>query len=517
MKISLKLILDELGLAADMHLPDGANPKFKSVELYVAGESPLDPDVLYICTLTEAAANTDTNRCGEEWFLCAREQIENYSNENVKDNGVAAGIIVVRDEIGMRDLFNRVQRVFVKITQWIVAMERSISKRDALQELLDLSELIFGNFIAVQDGTFKLVAHTKNIEPPGDVMQRIVRLGYHPPETMTLFQKHRKIEDFKTRTDVIVSCDRLTCDHDIVRKTFRLGGSMHIIVVMECNEKAANDAVVELFGVLLEYIEMYLKLEVAQTGGTVGGKSLLFDILDKSAGSREEARIRATYCGYPFEGDFRLYVFSFDDESNVAVEQHTQLLLEMHPNSVTFSRDRKVFMIDFQSDDIDSACKSSEKAMAGAGFKCGISNSFNCLWALPVAYEQAVAALDISSRLRFGKAKCFHYYSDYLVYHVVSASLCTAQGAFENSLLSRSVALLNEYDRQQNTETMTILRLFLENERRATTVASIMHLHRNTVLYHIQKASDLLRVSLDDSETRLQLLLAFKAHDFNTK
>jgi len=515
MKISLKLILDELGLAADTHLPDGVNPKFKSVELYVAGETPRSPDVLYIAALMEAAA---AGR-GDEWFLCVREEMESHGNKEViLDCDTAVGIVVVQDEIGMRDLFNRVQRVFVKIMQWIVAMERSISRRDDLQELLDLSESVFGNFITVQDGTFKLVAYTKNIEPPGDVMQRIVQFGYHPPETMALFGKHRKIEDFKTRTNIIVSRDRLTCDHDVVRKTFRLGGSMHIIVVMECSKKTANDAVVELFEVLMEYIEMYLKLEVARTGGTVGGKTLLFDILDKSAGSKEDARIRAAYCGYPFDGDFRLYVFSFDDERNVAVEQHTQLLLGMRPNSVIFSRDQKVLMIDFRSDDIDSACKSSEKAMAGAAFKCGISNSFDCLWVLPAAYEQAVAALDVSSRLRVGKTahKCFHHYSDYLVHHVVSASLRAAPSAFENSLLSRSVALLSEYDRQQNTETMTVLRLFLENERRATSVAGVMHLHRNTVLYHIQKVSNLLGVSLDDSETRLQLLLAFKAYDLNT-
>jgi len=41
-----------------------------------------------------------------------------------------------------------------------------------------------------------------------------------------------------------------------------------------------------------------------------------------------------------------------------------------------------------------------------------------------------------------------------------------------------------------------------------------MHMHRNTVLYHMERISDLLDISLDDPDVRLQLILAFKADDF---
>ena len=90
----------------------------------------------------------------------------------------------------------------------------------------------------------------------------------------------------------------------------------------------------------------------------------------------------------------------------------------------------------------------------------------------------------------------------------------SAPNAWDNSFIARSIATLREYDSLHRTETTRILRLFLENERSETAVASVMHMHRNTVLYHMERISDLLGISLDDPDVRLQLLLAFKADDF---
>jgi DNA-binding PucR family transcriptional regulator len=38
----------------------------------------------------------------------------------------------------------------------------------------------------------------------------------------------------------------------------------------------------------------------------------------------------------------------------------------------------------------------------------------------------------------------------------------------------------------------------------------MLHMHRNTVLYHISRIEDVLGVSLEDPEVRLKLSLCFK-------
>ena len=508
MDLSLRLILDEMGLEADIYLPDGSNPKFGSVEIYDGGET--YPDRLYICLLSEAIAAGEKGRA---YFLCAGDA---ESIAAVADKSELSGITIVRGGFEVTWLFNRVSRLFSYLAKWIVDMERNVSRRAGLQSLMQLAEPVFGNFITVQDSTFRLVARTTGVEPPSPVMSRLVQLGYHPPESMELFRQHRRIEQFTTITDVIISRDRVTSEFDIVKKAFHLGGALHMLVVMDCCWKPANSAVVELFGILLEYIEFYTGLDATQTGSIGGVEALVLDILDKNAGSEDKARSRAKQFGYPFDGVFRLFVFSFEDDSNVPLAHHVQLLTRACGDVVAFSRERYILLLENRRTvGVADIRETAENEIGHTGFKCGISNDFHCLWDIPPAYRQALVALSVSSALKpsapGGQKTRFHLFSDILVHHIVSAGYNAAPEAFKNSFIFTSIVKLREYDARHHTGTMGILRLFLENELNAKATAVALGLHRNTVQYHIGKICDHLGISLDDPDTRLQLLLALKA------
>ena len=510
MEISLALILDEMGLDTEIRIPKEFNPKFRAVELFIPGETRFTPGKLFVCPLTEALQAEGREGA---FFLCLRDKAGEFY-----DAEAMSGITVIRGNIGLRELFNRVLRVFVRVSQWVIAMEQSVSSRKGLKDLLDLSEPIFANFITIQDSTFKLVCYTEGIKSPSIVMSRLIKYGYHPPETMELFRKHRRLEQFKMITDVVVTIDRVTSDNEIVKKTIHLAGNILIMVVMDCCGKPANNATVEMFEILIDYIKRYADLDIAQTGGVGGIKALAIDILDNNAGSIEEARTRATYCGFPFDSDFRLYVFSFFDDDNVPTAHLIHLLSEVFTEAVIFSWRHHILLIEYENDDIAETCKYAENTLGRTDFVCGISNNFDIFWHLYAAFEQAVVAKDISSRLKNPKHvknhERFYLFSDNLIYHIVSSSYRSTPAAFENSFISRSIAVLCDYDEKHRTETAKILRHFLENERSATATASIMHMHRNTVLYHMDKISSLLGLSLDDPDIRLQLLLAYKADDF---
>ena len=518
MEISLGLILDKLGLDAEKNIPEDENPKFKTAELFVPGQSQFSPDTLLICPLSEAIDVEDRDGV---YFLCIWEGAlfndADGASSKLKSGKSLEGITIIKSDIELRELYNLVHRIFVEVAEWIMGMERSTVKHGGLQELLDLTEHIFGNFITIQDSTFKLIAYTKNIQPPGQVMSLLVKYGFQPPETMELLRRNRRLEEYKKITDVVVSRDRATSNYDVVKKTFHLGGSMFIIVVMECCEKPADNATVELFGILIEYIKAYADIDIAQTGGIAGVKSLALDILNGSTGSKEEARVRSTYCGYSFEGGFRLYVFSFNDEDNIPIAQYISHLTELCIGAVAFYHSAHILMIELKRADTDLTRGIAAQALAGADFVCGVSADFDCLWDLPLAYEQAVIAFKTLTKQKApggiaGNGR-FRSFTESFIYHIVDAGRNVSPFVFDSSFFIKSLAALREYDQQHHTETAKILRLFLENERNATAVASVMHMHRNTVLYHMDKISDLLEISLDDPDIRLQLILAYKADE----
>jgi len=76
-------------------------------------------------------------------------------------------------------------------------------------------------------------------------------------------------------------------------------------------------------------------------------------------------------------------------------------------------------------------------------------------------------------------------------------------------LIHPAIRLLQEYDAQNHTELEKTLRVYLQSERNYADTARALNVHRNSLLYRVERICDLTKVNLDDSDTRLHLLLSF--------
>ena len=514
MDYSLKLILDELGFEADINIPQDHNPKFSFVELYSPTNSDMSGEMLLVCGLSEAL--TAPKREGL-YFLCVRDRMI----DETETSKAMQGITVIRRNMDMRELFNQVQRVFIKLNFWLLQMEQSISADKGIQDLLTLSEPLFQNHIAVQDSTFKLLYYTKGIKAADEVTNKLIEYGYHPPETVHLFQKLRRLEEYEKSFNLVISRDYATSKYEVVKKMFRAGGSFSILVVMVCCGRPATDGIVELFNKFLEYIKIYVDRDNGAFSGKNALKTLALDLIMKNVKNQEEARNRAAYTGFPFEGNFRLIVVSFDDEENIPLSRLLLSFAEVFPQASVFSQNRNVLILDIERGDPAQFKDVIDRALDSTDFLCGISNRFHSLWDISIAYEQALMAVEIAGKL---KNHCvseeslqkilFYEFGDYWIYHLLTAGVGEASAVYRNSFLFRSLEKLRDYDAIHHTNTLNLLRVFLENERKATVVSNLLHMHRNTVLYHISKIEQILDISLDDPDVRLKLQLAFKTDDF---
>lgn len=79
------------------------------------------------------------------------------------------------------------------------------------------------------------------------------------------------------------------------------------------------------------------------------------------------------------------------------------------------------------------------------------------------------------------------YFEDYALFSLLSLYLSHAQDGFLNTFTYRSLQTLSEYEKRHNISCLRILHTYLQCERRATETCSRLHMHRNTVLYHISR------------------------------
>ncbi|MBK9712169.1 MAG: helix-turn-helix domain-containing protein [Kouleothrix sp.] len=75
-----------------------------------------------------------------------------------------------------------------------------------------------------------------------------------------------------------------------------------------------------------------------------------------------------------------------------------------------------------------------------------------------------------------------------------------------------TLASLTDYDHKQHAELLKTLEAFFANLGNLARTAEALHVHRNTLLYRLERIAAISGLNLDDAEERLALWLALKAH-----
>ena len=71
------------------------------------------------------------------------------------------------------------------------------------------------------------------------------------------------------------------------------------------------------------------------------------------------------------------------------------------------------------------------------------------------------------------------------------------------------LSALRAADRERGTNDLEILRVYLHSEGRVNVVCDLMHMHRNTVTYRLEKIRRLVGGSLDDPDLRMYLRVLY--------
>lgn len=84
-----------------------------------------------------------------------------------------------------------------------------------------------------------------------------------------------------------------------------------------------------------------------------------------------------------------------------------------------------------------------------------------------------------------------------------------------NMLCPMGLQKLEMYDLRNDTQYYNTLYHYLKNERNVTLTSQQLHLHRNSLLYRINRINEITEFDLDDAELRFQLLLAFEIKKYS--
>ncbi len=484
----------------------------KSIKLFEPEEC-YSPETLYVGFLSEVLKYQNRSSV----FLCLRDRIADDTETEL----TMRNIIVVNTNVGIRILYNEVISHFTKVHLWQEEMKDCLLHNGNVQTLMDLSEPILENHIAIMGPALKLIACTRNIDSKDPVTYRLIKYGYHPEATLTLLREYHRIEEWTTNDDLCISSNENLSPHTTILKSFKVNGCLAMIVTMVCCNKPKTPGLIDLYNILLENIHACMlpsllsdKLADWKYGQLIG------DLISGPDLTSDYVRVRSDLVGLDFDSDYILIKFSFSDPDNTPLISLAMKLSDAILSSTAVIYNKSILLLLPKADPLASEPSRKfiihtllpllKQFFIGMDVTCGVSDLCHTLMQIRDCYRQADAAVQIGRKLGtpslFSSSqdnKIFFYDDLYLFDLAQTWHSLPGTGRNVRKILEKIIA----YDDENDTDSIRVLYWFLYFERKATETGNHLHLHRNTVLYRIDRIYEYFGLDLDDYQTRIATTL----------
>lgn len=177
-----------------------------------------------------------------------------------------------------------------------------------------------------------------------------------------------------------------------------------------------------------------------------------------------------------------------------------------------FKVDNMMFYVlnDFSDDEIESIAEKiqseKERYISVNKLYVAVSKTNNKLKSLPKTYQIVLRMLRLAVR-----ADMTPMFYDRL--EVKKLILAVDDISLFESIYNENLKKLEVYDRDNGTDYMSFLRLYLKYDGSVQRVAQETFVHRNTINYQLAKIKKILGNSLKTFEERFKIILAFEVRD----
>jgi len=135
---------------------------------------------------------------------------------------------------------------------------------------------------------------------------------------------------------------------------------------------------------------------------------------------------------------------------------------------------------------------------------CGLSGPANTLTEWPVFHQQAVLAMQLAQRLHMNTVYKFNS----LGIHEFLTRL--EESPAQRRFCDRIIGPLVQYDKEHRSSMVETIVAYFNHHANVSQTADDLFIHRNTLLYRLERIQELTGQDLNQSDTRLALQLALK-------
>lgn len=423
-------------------------------------------------------------------YIGTREQyIDKWKDNVICVNGTDLITLAAPD---LYVVFNEIQKMLEFYNNWETRILQAINERADLKTLLALTTPVLRTGVAVSDYSLKVLGDARY---QGREEKQKLRDGYL--ELTELRNIHEQLQENRSNHHPYVvqtSVDR-DLNYNIYSKEDRLICRFISLGGGETEFLKSRIQITESFGKLLNLWFMIHE-------GEIDHASLFLDVLEGREQDPGVMAIRLEGLGWGSQPQMQAVVLKSCSRDTSNLPFITRYLETSYPGviSMTF-QDRYLMVINVNTVQQGTFLEDLKQILNTQKAICGVSSIFTQLNVFPQNYHQACFAVDQGEK----ETGAVYHCEDFAVEYMQSIF----RRALKTDITSPALQVLKKYDRENDTDYYHTLYVYLACERNQTLTAQKLFIHRNSLLYRINRISELLNIDLDDEKERRYLLLSY--------
>lgn len=406
---------------------------------------------------------------------------------------------------------NKYEKAFKEVKKaedYLDRLNEKLSLCTSLQEAVDEASLYTSCPFFVFDRSYNILAITKNLEFEHDEeWDYMISKGFLSPLTARLMKEEGDLEYLAKSEGPVAFYDPILFPFHSISCNITIDSSFAARVNMLSALREFNETDTDACRIMAFHLARILK-ENRKNDRNSSLKKMLKDILSGSSFSEEHMKNILAESDLSVKNIFGLYVIELNPGKDPQVPAYYESSLErvmVQENVFSFSYGESLILLSSAPKEKDlgpiefklTSFLNTQNLYAGAG------GYFKSPKDLRGAYSQALTAL------KFKKESLFTRYSDIMIENILSY----VPSEEIPYAVSDDLFRVLDAEKESSFPMLETLKAYLDCAGSVTNAAKRLYIHKNTLLYRINKIREVLLSDLDDPEECLKLNLSIKLYE----
>ncbi len=392
-------------------------------------------------------------------------------------------------------IFNEIQKMMEFYNDWETKILQAINRDEPLTNILAITAPVLKTGVAFTDISHKILADAHY----GNVFEHELKNGFLREEELRLINDQLR-GHMNTHLPYVIQALNT---RDIVRNFYsRNGDLIGWFVAMDGGGKPHLQSRLQLSEVFCNLMDLWFKIHVGENFSS----NLFLDVLEENDKDPESISLRLSGIGWTENPDMQLLVLRSCSDDDLGITMIRRYLennfsgLSCFPFHIDF-----VVVLNYHFVEKDAFFKYLKSLLISQNSRCGISYPFTDPMQLKQKYLQALCALEYGKNEKGAVNRCEDYALDYW--------RSCFKSVLNTDMTSPVLKQLKKHDEENGTDYYNTLRVYLLCERDQTLAAKTLCIHRNSLVYRVNRLKEMLEIDLDSADIRLHILLSYFVSD----